>query len=219
MLIAVPLTDKNFEENLRVCKELGADIVELRVDMFEDKDPQKVKELIEKVQKEGLKTILTIRSEKEGGKHVENRIELFRALSPISDYTDLELSSLSLISEVRDITKAHGKKLILSYHDFEKTPPKWVIREIFREARRWGAEITKVAVKANSYRDVSELLCVGKEEEGEKILIAMGNIGKISRLAGFVFGSVISYAYVGFAVAEGQIPLEEMVRLRKLFYG
>ena len=59
----------------------------------------------------------------------------------------------------------------------------------------------------------------GKEEEGEKILIAMGDYGKVSRVAGFVFGSVITYSFVGSAVAPGQIELKEMVRLRSLLFS
>ena len=73
MLIAVPLSDKNFEDNLRLCKEEGADIIELRVDLFENKSPDFVLECIKRVQGIGLKTILTVRSEKEGGSKVENQ--------------------------------------------------------------------------------------------------------------------------------------------------
>ena len=218
MLIAVPLADKNFEENLRLCKEKGADIIELRVDLFENRDPQFVLECVERVQREGLKTILTVRSQREGGSQVENRLEIFRKVAPYSDYTDIELSSQDIISQVRDIVKTAGKKLIISYHNFELTPANWILREVFREARRWDADIVKISVKANSYQDTARLLCLGKEEEGEKILIAMGEYGKVSRVAGFAFGSVISYAFIGSAVAPGQLSLEEMVKIRSLFF-
>ncbi len=219
MLIAVPLSDRNFQEGLKACQEAGADMVELRVDMFEKLNVKRIKNLIEEVHKVGLKTILTIRSEKEGGKHIENREELFRELSPISDYTDIELSSQDIIPVVRQAVKSKDRKLIISYHNFEMTPSDWILREIFREAKRWGADIVKVATRANSYQDVARLLCIGHQEEGEKILICMGKMGSVSRLAGFAFGSVISYAFVDEAVAEGQIHLREMVRLRSFFYG
>ncbi|HIQ49322.1 MAG TPA: type I 3-dehydroquinate dehydratase, partial [Aquifex aeolicus] len=68
MLIAVPLDDINFSENLKKAKEKGADIVELRVDQFSNTSFDYVKERLLEVQKEGLKTILTIRSPEEGGK-------------------------------------------------------------------------------------------------------------------------------------------------------
>jgi 3-dehydroquinate dehydratase-1 len=62
MLIAVPLTDKNFEEDARAIKDLGADAVEVRVDLFEDKSPDKVLWCLQKARSLGLLTILTIRS-------------------------------------------------------------------------------------------------------------------------------------------------------------
>jgi 3-dehydroquinate dehydratase-1 len=93
------------------------------------------------------------------------------------------------------------------------------LREVFRRARRWSADIVKVAVKANSYQDTARLLCLCEKEEGEKIIIAMGKYGKISRLAGYIFGSVISYAFYRSATAEGQLSLEEMIRLKREFYS
>jgi len=219
MLIAVPLSDQNLEEDLRAVKELGADIVELRIDMFERTEPDYVLSWVKRAKELGLSTILTIRSPQEGGKDVPNRERIFELVSPYADYTDIELSSRALIPYVRNITKASGKKLIISYHNFELTPANWILREVFREGMRWGADIVKVAVKANSYEDTARLLCVARQEEGQKIIISMGKYGKISRVSGFIFGSVISYAYYRQATAEGQLSLEEMVKLREILYS
>jgi len=218
MLIAVPLDDKGYEEKLHLCKEKGADIVELRVDLFENKEPSFVLECVKKAQNVGLKTILTVRSEEEGGKPVANRLEIFERVSPHSDYTDIELSSQGLLSKVRDIVKSSGKRLIISYHNFELTPANYILKEVLRSARRWGADIVKISVKANSYEDTARLLCLGKGEEGEKILIAMGEYGRVSRIAGFIFGSTISYAFLGSAVAPGQLPLEKLIELKSLLF-
>ncbi len=214
MKIAVPLSDTEFYKKAKICKEIGADIVELRVDTFKDKSVENVKNLIEYAHSIGLETILTVRSEKEGGSYVENKEEIFLQCAPLSDYTDVELSSGYLVHKVKPI----AKKLIISYHNFELTPSEWILREILREAKRVGAHIVKIAVMARSYEDVARLLCVGKEEPIDKILIAMGNYGKVSRLCGYIFGSVITYSYIGESVAPGQLPLEEMVKLRKMFY-
>jgi len=65
---------------------------------------------IEGVKEAGLEVLLTVRSEKEGGKHVENRREIFESLSPLCDYTDIELSSKDLLGFVRDIVKESGCK-------------------------------------------------------------------------------------------------------------
>ncbi len=219
MLIAVPLSDQNLEEDLKAVKELGADIVELRVDMFKRTEPDYVLSWVKRAKEVGLLTILTVRSKEEGGREVPERERIFELVSPHADYTDIELSSQALIPYVRNITKNSGKKLIISYHNFELTPANWIIREIFREGRRWGADVVKVAVKANSYEDSARLLCIARQEEGQKIIISMGRYGKISRISGFIFGSVISYAYYKQTTAEGQLSLEEMVKLREKFYS
>ncbi len=215
MLIAVPLTDEDFENKVKAVKEKGADIVELRVDTFRSTELDYVREHIDAVHISGLKTILTVRIPQEGGREVENRHELLESLAPLSDYTDIELVRREDILRYRDAIKSAGKELIISFHDFERTPPAWLIRETLREAHRYGG-IPKISVKANSHQDVATLLCVGAKEPYPKILISMGETGKISRVAGFIAGSVITYASFGKSLAPGQLPLEKMVELREL---
>jgi len=217
MLIAVPLTDEGFKERVREAKEKGADLIELRVDQFSNTEVEYVSDLMSIAKGEGLGTILTVRSEKEGGRKVPNRKEIFQKLSPKSDYVDVELAAREEIILVRNEVSKGGGSLIVSYHNFDLTPANWILREVLREGHRYGG-IPKVAVRANSYEDVSRLLCIGNQEKYDKILIAMGNFGRISRLAGFIFGSVITYASLGRSLAPGQLPLEEMVKLRELFY-
>ncbi|MDQ7037857.1 MAG: type I 3-dehydroquinate dehydratase [Aquificota bacterium] len=217
MLIAVPLTDEGFREKVKEAREKGADIVELRVDLFSRRDPDHVLDLLMFAKESGLKTILTVRSPEEGGGEVENRKEIYEKVAPYSDFADVELSSRNLIPYVREALSKGGGRLIVSFHDFERTPPSWVIREVLREGFRYGG-IPKVAVKANSYGDVARLLCVGSQEKGDKILIAMGDLGRVSRVAGFVFGSLITYATLGRPLAPGQLGLEETVKLRELLY-
>ncbi len=214
----MPLTDVGFREKVKEAKEKGADLVELRVDQFRRTEVGYVLDLLRTAKEVGLKTILTVRSPEEGGREVSNRREIFEKVGPESDFVDVELSSRDLIVPVRDIVSEKGGRLIISFHDFSGTPPSWVIREIVREGVRYGG-IPKIAVMANSYEDVARLLCVASQERGEKILIAMGDKGKVSRIAGFVFGSLITYASLGEALAPGQISLEETVKIRELLYG
>ncbi|WP_461831534.1 type I 3-dehydroquinate dehydratase [Aquifex sp.] len=217
MLIAVPLDDKDFSNKIKEAKEKGADIVELRVDQFSNTSVDYVKDKLLEVKERGLKTILTVRIPEEGGREVKNREEIFEKLAPLSDYTDIELSQRSLLVKLHNLLDGKGR-LIISYHNFEVTPPNWIIREVLREGYRFGG-IPKIAVKANSYEDVARLLCISRQVEGEKIVIAMGDYGRVSRIAGYIFGSVITYASLGKSFAPGQISLEEMVKLKKLLYG
>ncbi len=215
MKMAVPITDFDFDNML--LKAQKADILEFRVDSFSNKDPKYVLWLLEKAKKLHFEIILTIRSQKEGGSYVENRLNLFETLAPFVDYIDIELSSIDIIAYVSRIAKENEKKLIVSHHNFELTPANFVIKELIREALRYG-DIPKLAFKANSYEDVARLMCVGNSFEDKKILIAMGEYGKISRIAGFIFGSFITYAYILKPNAPGQLSLEEAIALRDLFY-
>ncbi|NPA41402.1 MAG: type I 3-dehydroquinate dehydratase [Aquificae bacterium] len=217
MLIAVPLTDESFSSRVKEAKERGADLVELRVDQFSNTEVSYVEDRVREAKEAGLGVILTVRIPEEGGREVKNRREIFEKVAPLCDYADVELSARSEIIFVRNAVVSGGGKLIVSFHNFEFTPPNWVIREVLREGHRYGG-IPKVAVKANSYEDTARLLCVGNQEKYDKILIAMGDFGKVSRVAGFPFGSVISYASLGKALAPGQLPLEDVVKLRELLY-
>jgi len=108
MKIAIPTTDENFDEVL--LKARNADILEFRVDSFTNKDISFVSGLLKKAKENGFETILTIRSEKEGGAYVENRVEMFEKLMPLSDYTDIELSSTDIIAYISRLSKRVQQK-------------------------------------------------------------------------------------------------------------
>ena len=220
-LIAVSLNDENFEENLKKAKTLGADAVEYRIDGFRNRDIEHCKEVINYGNSLGLKAILTIRAKWEGGiEEIPNRLDYYYSLTPLVDFVDIELKAEEFErEEVARVVKNSGKKLILSYHDFEKTPCNDEIEEIFSQMVAKGADIAKVSFKANDYEDVSRLLCIAARQPIPTIAISMGEKGKISRVAGFVFNSVITYCALEKAFAPGQLTVEEMVELRKKFYG
>ena len=62
------------------------------------------------------------------------------------------------IREVRDSTRAHGTRLILSYHNFGYTPGAEFLVQRFLEAERLGADVAKVAVMPRDRGDVLTLL-------------------------------------------------------------
>ena len=221
LLIAVSLNDENFRENFQKAKNLGADAIEYRIDGFKNRDLNHCEEVINFGSSLGLKGILTVRAKWEGGiEEVPNRLEYFYKLTPLVDFVDIELRAEEFEKdEVRRVVRNNGKKLIVSYHDFEKTPCEGDIEEIFRKIVEEGADIAKVAFKANSYEDVARLLCVAARQPIPTVAIAMGDKGKISRVAGFVFNSVITYCALEKAFAPGQLTVAEMVELRKKFYG
>jgi len=219
-IIAVSLDDTDYRENLKKAKEYGADAVEYRIDSFQNLEINHCKEVINSGKNLGLKAILTIRDPKEGGiKPISNRLELYKALIPLADFADIEMrADIKEIEEVKKISKKNNVKLILSYHDFEKTPKENELESIFQEIIKKGADIAKVSFYAKNYEDISNLLCVAKKQPIPTITIAMGELGKISRLIGFLFNSVITYCSLEKPFAPGQISIKDLKRYLEYFF-
>ncbi|MEN3033815.1 MAG: type I 3-dehydroquinate dehydratase [Aquificaceae bacterium] len=205
MLIAVSLSDRDFLKNLELARELGADIIELRLDLFEDKSYKNLSSMLISIKENGLKSLLTPKDAHE---------DIYLDFLNLCDYIDIDIKFPNRISKVRELKK--NTALIVSYHDFEKTPPEWIIKEVHRQANRFGADIVKLAVTSNSYEDTARFLCLGKTLDGKKILISMGTYGTISRIAGFLFGSEITFGYIKEPSAPGQLHLKDLVHIKNL---
>ena len=101
--------------------------------------------------------------------------------------------------------------MILSYHNFEATPdPDYIIDTLF-QAREMGADIAKVAVMPHDFENVLTLMqaTLMSRKNGLKIpaiAISMGALGSLTRLAGKLFGSDITFASSETPSAPGQIP-------------
>ncbi|GAB6072211.1 type I 3-dehydroquinate dehydratase [Venenivibrio stagnispumantis] len=215
-LIAIPLNDENIYKNIDIAKEKGADIIELRIDQFNKINIEEIINILKYIKAKDLKSISTIRSEKEGGKFIQNRYEIFKEIVKYTDIIDIELTSFDIREKVIKLAKENGKYALISYHDFEKTPDN--IQQIINQAYNLGADIIKFAFKANSFEDVAKILCITNQNKDKNIVaIAMGDYGKISRLAGFVFGSLITYSFLGEAFASGQIQIDKLIEDMKFY--
>lgn len=215
-LIAIPLNDENIYKNIDIAKEKGADIIELRIDQFNKINIEEIINILKYIKAKDLKSISTIRSEKEGGKFIQNRYEIFKEIVKYTDIIDIELTSFDIREKVIELAKENGKYALISYHDFEKTPDN--VQQIIDEANNLGADIIKFAFKANRFEDVAKILCITNQNKDKNIVaIAMGDYGKISRLAGFIFGSLITYSFLGEAFAPGQIQIDKLIEDMKFY--
>ncbi len=195
-------------------KELGADILELRIDLISE-DPVKI--LIE-LKKLGLPIIITNRMKEEGGAwpgSETGRIRKLISLIPYADAVDIER-----IAEKRDLvvqeTKNAGKKVIISTHDFQNTPDNEAMTGFISESFEKAADIAKLAVMPHSLDDVLRLLDVTLHSSGHVCTIAMGETGKHSRIMAPIYGSVMTYGYVDIPVAPGQLRVDELKNMLKI---
>ncbi len=220
-LIAIPVNDKNLEDEVKTAKEKGADIIELRIDQFSNRNIDYILEKISFIKNLNLGIIGTIRSKKEGGTPISDyeRERIFKAIAPKVDIIDIELSSETLRDKVIKIAKDNNALALVSYHDFEKTPPEEEIQSIIDKSVSIGADIVKYAFNARTKDDVARLLCVTEKNKDKNLVaISMGSLGRITRVAGFFFGSLITYSYIGVAFAPGQIEIEKL-KDELEFYG
>ena len=220
-LVVLPMDDRDMEKTLAMAVDKKIDMIELRIDQFSNLDIDYIVEKAKLIKKYELGMIATVRSESEGGSSIpdETRIKIFESVVEYTDILDVELMSKNINKKIVELAKDEGKISLVSYHDFEKTPESEEIQEIIDTSAQLGADIIKYAFKINSIDDIKRLMCVTAKNSHRKLVaIGMGELGKITRVAGFFFGSILTYTYIGRAFAPGQIEAGKLIEELK-FYG
>ena len=225
--IIIPLMGKTEEQlfqELNEVKTLAPDIIEWRVDVYEHvENLEAVKQMLSELRRLATDSLLlfTFRSHKEGGnKEISDRnyVELLQTVIRTKniDLIDIELfTNDSAVKELVALAEEDGIFVVMSNHDFHKTPKKEEIIYRLRKMQELGAHIPKIAVMPNSVQDVITLLdatntMITKYANRPIITMSMAEIGLISRLAGEVFGSACTFGAGKEASAPGQIPVSEL---------
>ncbi|MFE4713169.1 type I 3-dehydroquinate dehydratase [Paenibacillus sp. NPDC056722] len=225
--ICVPLvgvTVDELKQEAEALKLLAPDLAEWRVDFYEGvEDIAAVQEALQAIRSviPELPLIFTFRSKREGGEKEISReayVNLNKAVaaSGLADIIDVELFNEE--DDVRALVEAahaHGVFVILSNHDFHATPPKSEIISRLRKAQALGGDLPKIAVMPQSPADVLTLLEATHEMKSEYadrpiITMSMAGAGVISRLAGEVFGSAVTFGAARKPSAPGQIAVAEL---------
>jgi 3-dehydroquinate dehydratase-1 len=214
-LVVAAIMEKDRRSFLRAIDLAGeVDIIEARVDGLAHPDAEKATLLLESIKATGKKAILTNRMKVEGGafEGVEKeRLKILESCLATADYVDLELRMRGLKKFVAKAKRA-DTGVIISAHDFSGTPGKKEMLSILKKEFKAGADIAKLAAKANSVDDVLTMLSVTRKasEIGDVCTISMGAMGKLSRVAAPFFGSVLTYGYVTKPTVPGQLSIAEL---------
>lgn len=231
--ICVPIVDKTEEEILKSATKITttkADLVEWRVDWFEEIfDFDKVQSVLQKLREilEERPILFTCRTTCEGGEIAltEKQYKFLNCCAIGSGYVDLiDIEVFHYTEAVNElVTFAHEKsvKVVGSNHDFHATPKK---NEIIRRLvfmQEAGVDIPKIAVMPQNKQDVLTLLCATEEMVREHnatpvVTMSMGPQGVISRIAGKVFGSAMTFGTVGKSSAPGQLEVEVLRTVMKI---
>lgn len=124
----------------------------------------------------------------------ERRRFLLEAVEAGAAYVDLDLESdESLRPEIRLKTQASGCRLLLSFHDFHKTPAAFELHNIIDRAFKLGADLAKIACFSQTPRDNARLL--GLLADYRPIVVCgLGPLGRATRVAAPLCGSPFTYA-------------------------
>lgn len=232
--ICVPMVGKTIaalKEEAEMLKTIDLDVVEWRIDFFEDvKDLVKVEAALDEIRAILPETpiLFTFRSAKEGGELAVSDEFYFELNETLAGTGKIDLVDVELFNEEVDVLRlietAHKNnvKVVMSNHDFDKTPAKEEIVSRLTRMEALGADLPKIAVMPKSARDVLTLLdatnTVSEKANQPIITMSMAGTGVISRLAGEVFGSAMTFGAAKKASAPGQIDVNELRHVLDLLH-
>ena len=218
---------ERLKDSARRAAKMGADLIEIRIDTLKPKERANIPAILSAVKTNSpCPLIATARRAQERGPETggsrlaeRERAILFEKSLPFAEWIDIELERDETSKGAMALARKFGKKVILSYHDFKGIPSEGKVLNLRSEFEKRGGDVLKIAGMAKSDADVIQLLQMCRNAKNVKrTFIAMGEIGRISRVAGFLFGSCLTYGYVNKPTAPGQLSVSELVLLCRLFY-
>lgn len=226
----VPITAKTKEQALAqaqvIANTADADLAEFRIDLLSfASDTKQVIALGHELKKIlGNKPLIaTIRTKNEGGQLEISDADYGKTYqaylkNPFMDWLDVEMfRDQKVVSEI--VQKAHQKKvlIVMSNHDFQKTPSQDEIEKRLLKQDQMGADILKIAVMPKSKQDVFTLmnatLKVSQQTTKPLLTMSMGQLGTISRVATANMGGSYSFGMIGEASAPGQIDVTKLKQI------
>ncbi len=218
--LCIPIVERTVEKALIAIKEASpqADLIELRVDCLNRVD---LAPLLESRQKP---FIVTHRREEEGGKYKgEERKRLGvlqEAIDLEGDYIDVELATETSILRSL-IRNKGGTQVILSVHDFRRTPSPNELQRLFGRMIQLGADVVKIVPFARAWEDNLSILSIipfARKRNQRIVAFCMGGRGKLSRIFSPFLGAAWTYASLSRVKtsAPGQLTVVEMKEIWKM---
>ena len=202
-MICASIAEKDVEKCIKSLESV--EMAEIRIDLAEFSNDE-----IRKVFSERKKTIATCRP---GKIREEERVEMLKiAIESGATFVDIEFeASPEYKNDLIDYAHSHQCDVIISYHNYDRTPELDELEEIVKTCYIQGADLAKIATHVNVNRDNSKILSLYKAP-GRLVAIGMGDLGRISRIVAPFMGAEFTYASLseGEATAPGQISYEKL---------
>lgn len=129
-------------------------------------------------------------------------------------YADLEMEAPAAVGRrIREACQNYGTVLIRSYHNFENTPSRELLRSLAERCRSFGGEVVKIVTTATSKADIAAVQSLYADAApGSLIAFCMGDEGRESRLDALRLGAPYTYACLSEeeSAAPGQWDVADM---------
>ncbi|BDA45169.1 3-dehydroquinate dehydratase [Coccomyxa sp. Obi] len=211
---------------IREAADIGADVLELRVDFLKDMDlydpAPSLKRLLEGCEAAGLPAIVTFRPAWETGQYTGPEPPRLAALKTAAElgaqYVDVEYLA------AEPFFASHGKvpsstQLILSHHDYTETPSDEVLEAFVEGMFQSGADIAKLATMPQRIEHSARMLALPSKFAGRRVIaLAMGEKGLASRILAPKFGSFLTFGALSPSriSAPGQPTVTQLRRVYRL---
>ena len=188
-----------------------SDYVEIRFDFME---PNKVPVALNLIKKHLSRCVCTLRPRSEGGKfssNEKNRVSILKLIAAYDPYLlDVEYNTIRKNKTLQQYLKKSKTNLLISWHDFAKTPNISFLRSMRKNMTKFSKNI-KIVTTAKSMKDTLGILSLYKFQNNTNLIaFAMGDYGRMSRILCTQLGSPYTYVSLGKPVAPGQFSLDEI---------
>lgn len=205
-MICVSLAEPSVASCLAALK--GLDFAEIRMDMM--------KLMLEEIPRLFPGNRVLIATCRPGGRSDEERKRLLmRAIASGATFVDVEIESETAYrEEIVAEARSCGCRVIVSHHDYERTPERPALEACVSACFKAGADIAKVACMVRSDRENARLLAL-LDTDREIVVVGMGERGRVTRILAPLLGSPFTYASLsqGKETADGQIDRETLQEL------
>ena len=212
----VSIGEKNPKKVKSVLKKAlsKSDYAEIRFDFLKKSD---IPIVLEDIKKNLSRCVCTLRPKSEGGLFVGKEDERKSILRLIAEYNpyllDVEFNTIQKDKKLATYLKKSKSKLLISWHDFKRTPNESQLRTKFNKMKKFS-DVVKIVTVAKSVSDASRLLSLySVKSKSKTIAFCMGEQGKFSRILCLHLGSPFTYVSLGKAIAPGQFSVDEIKSL------
>jgi 3-dehydroquinate dehydratase-1 len=203
---------ENLREKINKAFSYGANYIEIRFDFLNLSDMEQTLKIAENVRE---KAIFTLRTSTEGGKFKGDNNDRMMWLEKLSIakpmLVDIEYNTIKDNDDLANYLKKQKIPTLVSWHDFEKTPPKAQLTDMLKKMRIYSNHIKIVTTAINIIDALRILDLYENATESNLIAFSMGEAGIISRIMCPIIGrSPFTYAALEKSIAPGQLTIKQM---------